>query len=177
MTNPFENLTTEAAIKSAYRKLSLKCHPDTRPDKEKATEEFRELTRIYKLALKGIIEPPQQKSDDWWHRDQSAPPPPPPGQHYVETVDLGHIDNFEFDHWGEALRTIICSRAILLHGGVLRVKFKGAKMEISLFGKKAKFGQSEDYRNYDIPPNTPNPVRFRINLPAGPVVLTLVGRR
>lgn len=178
MTNPFENLTSEAAIKSAYRKLSLKCHPDTRPDKERATEEFRELTRIYKLALNGIIEPakkPQPKPHDWWHRDPDPPPPPPNGHIYRETVDLGDVDNFEFEHWGEATRTFICSRAILLYGGKLRVKAKISGKGI--FGSKWGSKTTEQTWEADIPPNQQNVVKVRIQLPVGPVILTLVGRR
>lgn len=175
MTNPFENLTTEAAIKSAYRKLSLKCHPDTRPDKEQATEEFRELTRIYQLALKGLVEPVKTKADDWWHRGTAPPPPPEPGKQYQETFDLGEVDNFEFEHWGEAMRTFICSRAILLYGGTLRIKAKISGKGI--LGTKWRSKIEEQMWDFIVPPNQPDIVKVRVQLPVGPVILTLVGRR
>lgn len=166
MQNPFHNLTTVAAIKKAYRKLSLTCHPDVRPDKEQATIEFRELTRIYNLALSGVGERPQQKQatqEDWWHRDPS--PPPKPKNPIVEEINIGEIDNFEFDIWGEAIRTIICSRALLLYGGKLRIWLKAP-------GKSR--GQMWEA---EIPSNCPNPVKIRMSLPVGPLILTLVGRR
>jgi len=42
---------TDAVIKSAFRKASVKCHPDRNPDDPEAAEKFRELTRAKEFLL------------------------------------------------------------------------------------------------------------------------------
>ncbi|CAK9088079.1 DnaJ homolog subfamily C member 17, partial [Durusdinium trenchii] len=44
----------EKEIKTAYRKISLKCHPDRNPDDEEAAEKFDRLTRAKDLLLDPI---------------------------------------------------------------------------------------------------------------------------
>jgi len=46
-----EEDATEKEIQSAYRKLSLKCHPDRCPDDPNASEKFDRLTRAKDLLL------------------------------------------------------------------------------------------------------------------------------
>eukprot|EP00931_Biecheleriopsis_adriatica_P063874 TRINITY_DN38761_c0_g1_i1.p1 TRINITY_DN38761_c0_g1~~TRINITY_DN38761_c0_g1_i1.p1 ORF type:complete len:306 (+),score=88.92 TRINITY_DN38761_c0_g1_i1:60-977(+) len=57
--NPYELLELEddagdKEIKTAYRKLSLKCHPDRNPDDPEAAEKFDRLTRAKDLLLDPI---------------------------------------------------------------------------------------------------------------------------
>ncbi|KAI5118484.1 hypothetical protein M0805_003516 [Coniferiporia weirii] len=54
--NPYELLnvgleSTEQEIKSAYRKLSLKVHPDRNPNNPNAAQKFHELNQAYELLL------------------------------------------------------------------------------------------------------------------------------
>ncbi|KAL9709847.1 hypothetical protein Ac2012v2_006902 [Leucoagaricus gongylophorus] len=55
-SNPYELLklessATEGDIKTAYRKLSLKVHPDRNPDHPEAAKLFHELNQAYELLL------------------------------------------------------------------------------------------------------------------------------
>ena len=40
---------TEIEIKKAYRKASLKCHPDKNSNKKEAGEKFNEVTKAYNI--------------------------------------------------------------------------------------------------------------------------------
>ncbi|CAE7768260.1 Dnajc17 [Symbiodinium sp. CCMP2592] len=59
LENPYELLQVEddageKEIKTAYRKISLKCHPDRHPDDPEAAEKFDRLTRAKDLLLDPI---------------------------------------------------------------------------------------------------------------------------
>ncbi|MGB2411607.1 MAG: DnaJ domain-containing protein, partial [Candidatus Puniceispirillaceae bacterium] len=47
----------ESALKSAYRKLAMKNHPDRNPDDEAASERFREATEAY-----DVLKDPQKRA-------------------------------------------------------------------------------------------------------------------
>ena len=47
----------EGELKSAYRKLAMKNHPDRNPDDEAAAERFREATEAYE-----ILKDPQKRA-------------------------------------------------------------------------------------------------------------------
>lgn len=51
---------TVEEIKKAFREKAKKCHPDLRPDKKKAEEEFKALGAAYDLCLK-LAENPRHK--------------------------------------------------------------------------------------------------------------------
>ena len=48
---------TREVLKKAYRRLSLKTHPDKNPDRPEAADEFRELTEAYTLLCKRLDAP------------------------------------------------------------------------------------------------------------------------
>jgi hypothetical protein len=160
--DPFRHLTTADAIKSAYRKLCLKCHPDVRPDKEAAAIEFRELTRIYQTAMSMVGKvspspPPRPKPQ--------RPKPPPPVTPLRETVYLEAISDFEIMTFGEAIRVASCSETMLNYGGSLVVRFRSSKKN-----KDIPF-------EFEVPKNTKNGQKFRFQLSDGVMELTLVSER
>lgn len=161
MEDPFKHLTTADAIKSAYRKLCLKCHPDVRPDKEAASIEFRELTRIYEsaMAMVGKVKtqqpPPKPKRR----------PPPPPSQTIREEAYIEAINDFEIMTFGEAIRVARCSESLLLYGGSMVIRFRSSKKN-----KDIPF-------EFEVPKNTKNGQKFRFQLAGGTMELTLVFER
>jgi molecular chaperone DnaJ len=52
---------SEKEIKSAYRKLSMKYHPDKNPDDKEAEEKFKEISEAYAI-VSGKQKPPQEHS-------------------------------------------------------------------------------------------------------------------
>ena len=43
---------SDSEIKSSYRKLAMKYHPDRNPGDKKAEEKFKEINNSYKILLK-----------------------------------------------------------------------------------------------------------------------------
>lgn len=167
-TDPFSRLgiapdSSRSAIKKAYRKLCLTCHPDMRPDKERAAEEFRELTRIYQVALTmiGTVRSPPSKP-------KPPPPPKPPGP-IIYKVRLPPIDAFEFMHFSEASRVAFVPPDIFEYGGRLQVFLRSRTGGI--------LGVVEGDFEFIVPPHTKNGQHFRFQLPIGQLELTLVSQR
>ncbi len=160
MANPFENLTSIDAIKKAYRKLCLTCHPDMREDKEQAAKEFMELTRIYEAAISSA------KNNNIRRRAKPPPPPPPPkpSDPIKEVCIVNPFDTYEFVFFGEATRTVRVSPAMLEYGGTLEIV------------SKDDYGYSGTFF-FVVPPKTKTGQRFRFQLPIGQVEITLVSER
>ena len=54
MTNPYESLgvsknASADEIKSAYRRLAKKYHPDANPNNKEAEEKFKEINAAYEI--------------------------------------------------------------------------------------------------------------------------------
>ena len=49
---------SDSEIKSSYRKLAMKYHPDRNPGDKKAEEKFKEISESYE-----ILKDPQKKAD------------------------------------------------------------------------------------------------------------------
>lgn len=158
MNDPFRGLTTTNAIKKAYRKLCMSCHPDLRTDKDRATEEFRELTSIYEVALSmvGTIKPSKPK------KEPPAPPPKPSQPIFHRTV-VASLESFEFLLFGEVSRAARAPPEIFEYGGTVRII-------LSKYNNEANF-------EFIVPPKTPNGQKFRFKLPIGQVEITLVSER
>lgn len=156
--NPFARFSTEQEIKRAYRKLCLTCHPDVRPDKESATEEFRELTRIYEVALSmiGKVQPPPKP------KKQPSPPPPKPTGPITDTARIVQAEEFDM-FFGVVTRTALAKPEIMVYGGIMTIEI----MDVSMMGIVSKF-------SFDVPINTPNGQKFRFQMPYGPLEITLV---
>lgn len=118
MTDPFSKLTTEDAIRAAYRKLAKTCHPDLRSDKDAAASEFRELTRIYEIALVRV----KNRQPD--PQPFVRPPPPRPTAKIISTVDVGEIERWEMDNFKQVAYTVRCTRELLFYGGELHITYK-----------------------------------------------------
>ncbi|MFN2475769.1 MAG: DnaJ C-terminal domain-containing protein [Chthoniobacterales bacterium] len=68
---------TEAEIKSAFRKLARKHHPDVAKDKKTAEEKFKQINEAYEvLSDKEKRQKYDQLGADWNQPGRGAPPPP-----------------------------------------------------------------------------------------------------
>ncbi|HEY5792015.1 MAG TPA: J domain-containing protein [Chthoniobacterales bacterium] len=90
---------SEEEIKSAFRKLARKYHPDVATDKKTAEEKFKELNEAYEV----LSDPAKrQKYDaygqDWEHAGQGFPPPG--GGAYSGGFPGGGATEFEFGGTG-----------------------------------------------------------------------------
>ncbi|HEU4370513.1 MAG TPA: DnaJ C-terminal domain-containing protein [Methylomirabilota bacterium] len=83
----------DKAIKSAYRKLARKYHPDVAKGKD-APERFREITEAYEV----LSDPEKRRRYDTlgpdWQRHAQQPPGGQPGGMHVEYGDLGDFSEF-----------------------------------------------------------------------------------
>ena len=71
---------TQDEIKSAFRKLARKYHPDTAQDKKSAEEKFKEINEAYEV----LSDPEKRKKyDEYGTNRQSGGFQPPPGQGYT----------------------------------------------------------------------------------------------
>ena len=91
----------DKAIKSAYRKLARKYHPDVAKGKD-AGERFREITEAYEV----LSDPEKRRrydtlGPDWQRQAQPGPAGQPGGMH-VEYGDLGDFSEFFRTIFGDA---------------------------------------------------------------------------
>lgn len=164
MTDPFQKLgiptsSSAIAIKRAYRSLAKSCHPDLREDKELATIEFRELTRIYEAALAMALKPVKTKKPP-------PPPPPKPAGPITANIKVAAMDEFEFTLFGEVTRFAFAPPEIFEYGGSVSVH-----VGVNGFTDKMRAWK------FEVPPKTKNGQKFRFKLPIGIVELTLVSQR
>jgi hypothetical protein len=147
------------AIRKAYRHLAKSCHPDVRIDKENAAVEFRELTRIYEIALTMAR---AQKP-----KPRKAPPPAKPPGPIKHKGKVAPIDDFEFDMFGEVSRVARAPPEVFEYGGTVIIEMS------KLDGYGCKIGAFQ----FEVPPKTKNGQKFRFNLSVGIVEITLVSER
>src|ERR1700748_2625123 len=86
---------SEDEIRSAFRKLARKYHPDVAKDKKAAEEKFKEINEAYEV----LSDPEKRKKYDElganWDQ-QHAPPPPGGGYGYAGPgADAGQDFHFE----------------------------------------------------------------------------------
>jgi DnaJ-class molecular chaperone len=84
----------DKAIKSAYRRLARKFHPDVAKGKD-AGERFREINEAYEV----LSDPEKRRrydtlGSDWQRHAQQGPPGAPGGGVHVEYGDLGDFSEF-----------------------------------------------------------------------------------
>jgi len=96
-----ERSADEKAIKSAYRKLARKHHPDVAKGKD-AGERFREITEAYEV----LSDPEKRRRYDTlgpdWQRHAQPGPGAGPGGVHVEYGDLGDFSEFFRTIFGDA---------------------------------------------------------------------------
>lgn len=83
-----EKTATAKEIRSAYRMLALRHHPDRNGGSKESEETFREINAAYAILSDEI----KRKSYDL---DRRRPVPPPPGKHQA----AGRADDQEVDTW------------------------------------------------------------------------------
>jgi curved DNA-binding protein len=95
---------TEDEIRSAFRKLARKYHPDVAKDKKTAEEKFKEINEAYEV----LSDPEKRKKYDQlganWNRPGGFQPPPEwgaqPGEGYYQWGGDGRGVEFEFGGTG-----------------------------------------------------------------------------
>jgi curved DNA-binding protein len=95
---------TEDEIKSAFRKLARKYHPDVAKDKKAAEEKFKQINEAYEV----LSDPEKRKKYDQlganWNQPGGFQPPPEwggqPGGFYQWNTDGGRGVEFEFGGTG-----------------------------------------------------------------------------
>src|SRR5260370_4627867 len=84
---------TEDEIRSAFRKLARKYHPDVAKDKKVAEEKFKEINEAYEV----LGDPEKRKKYDQlgadWNRPDGFQPPP-------QSRQEGQQPAVGFYHWG-----------------------------------------------------------------------------
>lgn len=78
----------DAAIKTAYRSLAKKYHPDTNPDNEKAEAMFKEVGEAY-----DVLKNPAKRSNYDQFGDADGPTAPPHGFRSANGGDINDIIN------------------------------------------------------------------------------------
>lgn len=158
MSDPFNRLgiapgSTRDVIKRAYRTLAKQCHPDLRKDKEAASAEFRELTKIYEAALLVCGKAPKKKAE--------RPPPPRPQTPIIVRCSLGLIDDYEYTNFGAISRYVRVPRTLLEYGGTILASYTTTDHESKAF-------------QFIIYPKTQAGQTLRFNMPIGIVEILLV---
>jgi hypothetical protein len=134
-----------------------------RVDKEAATLEFRELTRIYHVALSMVGSRPQPQPVP---RPPPPPPkPPPPPDAPIEELVTFWIDDWEMSVFGGIYRDVRISPQLLMYGGKLLIKVK------------MKNQHPDDIFAIFVPSNTRNGQKFRLCRPNGDIEIMLVSER
>ena len=98
---------TDDEIRSAFRKLARKYHPDVAKDKKAAEEKFKEINEAYEVLGDGEKRKKYDQLGADWNRPGGFPPPPDgqwhgqqPGGGYHQWGGDGGGVQFEFDGTG-----------------------------------------------------------------------------
>lgn len=87
-------------IKSAYRKLALKYHPDKNPGDKASEEKFKEINEAYEMLSDATK---RAQYDRFGHAGVGTAPPPPGGgpQGYGDAADFSDIGDIFGDMFGD----------------------------------------------------------------------------
>jgi DnaJ-class molecular chaperone len=121
---------TAAEIKSAYRKLAKKYHPDFNPGKKDAEDRFKEISQAYDvLSDEEKRKKYDQFGDAWQSAGQGAPPPGWTGRTGGGGFDFGG-GGFDFESSGGGFGDIL--EELLGRGGGRGRARKGRDLEAEL---------------------------------------------
>ena len=103
---------TQDEIKSAFRKLARKYHPDTAQDKKSAEEKFKEINEAYEV----LSDPEKRKKyDEYGANWQQGGFQPPPGQEAIPGKNsLGVLATEEWSFISEARDSATFSSSCLV---------------------------------------------------------------
>src|SRR2546423_7244786 len=71
---------SEDEIKSAFRKLARKYHPDVAKDKKEAEEKFKQINEAYEVLSDSEKRRKYDQLGEHWNQPNGFPPPPHSGR-------------------------------------------------------------------------------------------------